>query len=81
MGWARANGCVIFTHDLDFGALLAIAAQVGPSVIQMRTNDVTPDAQGRNLLAALERFAGPLADGALISLDEARARVRVLPIK
>jgi predicted nuclease of predicted toxin-antitoxin system len=81
MGWARANGCVVFTHDLDFGALLAITAQVGPSVIQMRTNDVTPDAQAGNLLAALQRFAGPLADGALISLDEARARVRVLPIK
>src|SRR5262245_56101629 len=81
MAWARANGCVVFTHDLDFGALLAATAQVGPSVIQMRTNDITPEVQGENLLAALQRFAGPLADGALISLDEARARVRVLPIK
>jgi hypothetical protein len=33
------------------------------------------------LPAALRRFAGPLADGALISLDEVRARVRILPIK
>jgi predicted nuclease of predicted toxin-antitoxin system len=23
MGWARANGSVVFTHDLDFGAMLA----------------------------------------------------------
>ena len=81
MAWARTNGYVVFTHDLDFGALLALTAQLGPSVIQMRTEDVTPEAQGENLLAALQRFAGPLADGALISLDEARARVRVLPIK
>ena len=81
MAWARTNGYMVFTHDLDFGALLAFTAQVGPSVIQMRTDDITPEAQGENLLAALQRFAGPLADGALISLDEARARVRVLPIK
>ena len=29
MAWARANACVVFTHDLDFGALLAITAQAG----------------------------------------------------
>jgi predicted nuclease of predicted toxin-antitoxin system len=81
MAWARSNAYVVFTHDLDFGALLALTAQTGPSVIQMRTDDVTPETQGANLLAALERFAGPLAAGALISLDEVRARVRVLPIK
>ena len=23
MAWARANGRVVFTHDLDFGSLLA----------------------------------------------------------
>ena len=80
MAWARTNGYVVFTHDLDFGALLALTAQTGPSVIQMRTDDITPEAQGAKLLAALQRFAGPLVDGALISLDEVRARVRVLPI-
>ncbi len=47
----------------------------------LSTNDITPKTQLENLLAALRRFAGPLADGALISLDVARARVRVLPVK
>ncbi len=23
LGWAKANGYVVFTHDLDFGAILA----------------------------------------------------------
>ena len=81
MAWARTNGYLVFTHDLHFGALLALTAHVGPSVIQMRTEDVTPETQGNSLLMALERFAQPLADGALISLDEVRARVRLLPIK
>jgi predicted nuclease of predicted toxin-antitoxin system len=81
MAWARVNGYVVFTHDLDFGALLAISAADGPSVIQIRTNDVTPESQATLLLYALTRFSEQLTNGALISLDEARARVRVLPIR
>lgn len=37
MAWARQNGYVVFTHDLDFGALLAVTGAEGPSVIQVRT--------------------------------------------
>lgn len=37
MEWARATGSIVLTHDLDFGALLAITSAVGPSVIQVRT--------------------------------------------
>ena len=24
MAWARANGYIVFTHDLDFGTILAV---------------------------------------------------------
>jgi predicted nuclease of predicted toxin-antitoxin system len=34
MDYAAANGLVIFTHDLDFGALLADRKSRQPSVIQ-----------------------------------------------
>jgi predicted nuclease of predicted toxin-antitoxin system len=34
MDWARHAGCVVFTHDLDFSALLAATEATGPSVIQ-----------------------------------------------
>jgi predicted nuclease of predicted toxin-antitoxin system len=33
MAWARTNGYVVFTHDLDFGSLLATTGAAGPSVI------------------------------------------------
>jgi predicted nuclease of predicted toxin-antitoxin system len=33
MAWARANGRVVVTHDLDFGALLAATGAEGPSVV------------------------------------------------
>lgn len=42
MEWAREHGHVVFTHDLDFGTLLALTRARGPSVIQVRTQDVLP---------------------------------------
>lgn len=42
MDWARADGYIVFTHDLDFGTTLALTGAESPSVIQVRTQDVTP---------------------------------------
>ena len=81
MEFARTHDMVVLTHDLDFGALLAVTGAEGPSVIQIRTTDVTPEAQSKRLLAALEQFKEQLENGALISIDESRARVRLLPLK
>ena len=36
MAWARQNGHAVFTHDLDFGAMLALSGASGPSVLQVR---------------------------------------------
>ena len=46
MAWARDRGVVVITHDLDFSALLASTEGVGPSVLQVRTQDVLPDSIG-----------------------------------
>jgi predicted nuclease of predicted toxin-antitoxin system len=79
--YARERGQVLFTHDLDFSALLASSRRIGPSVIQVRTHNVLPDSIGSLLIAVLEEHATALQDGALISVDEQTARVRILPIK
>ncbi len=81
MAWAKQNGCVVFTHDLDFGTVLALTQAEGPSVIQVRTQDVTPSAIGKLVVNALRQFQSQLEKGALIVLDEANARARVLPLK
>ncbi|HXT13289.1 MAG TPA: DUF5615 family PIN-like protein [Candidatus Angelobacter sp.] len=44
MAWAKSNGHVVFTHDLDFGTALALTHAEGPSIIQVRTQDVAPSA-------------------------------------
>lgn len=81
MAWAKEHGQVVFTHDLDFGSLLALTQAEGPSVIQVRTQDVTPAAIGKLVISSLRQFQPELEKGALIILDEARTRARILPLK
>ena len=71
----------MFTHDLDFGTMLVLTQAEGPSVIQVRTQDVTPAAIGKLVVNALHQFESELEKGALIVLDEANVRARILPLK
>jgi len=81
MEWADGNGYIVFTHDLDFGVLLATTGATGPSVIQVRAQNVLPDHLAPTVLTALDQFQDRLEAGALITIDEARARVRILPFQ
>jgi predicted nuclease of predicted toxin-antitoxin system len=56
MSFARSSGWTVFTHDLDFGNILAVTAARGPSVIQVRTQDPTPRAAGEMLITALRTY-------------------------
>jgi predicted nuclease of predicted toxin-antitoxin system len=80
MQWARENGFVLFTNDMDFGALLAGTRAKGPSVLQVRAKDTMPDVIGRDVVRVLHLREGAIDAGALVTIDRARARVRVLPI-
>ncbi len=81
MKWARENGYVVFTHDLDFGAALALTGALGPSVIQIRCENITPTGNGGLVTTALRQFAGVLEQGALVVVDETSLRARVLPLR
>ena len=80
MDWARANGHIVFTHDLDFGSMLALTQATSPSVIQVRTQDVTPSHMAAAVIGVLQNNEAMLEAGALIVLDEGRARIRILPL-
>ena len=79
MAWAVSHQHVVFTHELDFGTLLAITQAIGPSVLQIRSQNVLPDHLGPAVLAALRQHESDLISGALVVVDESRCRVRVLP--
>jgi len=80
LGYARSNGYIVFTHDLDFGTLLAATKTDCPSVIQIRTQDVTPQHLAKLVISALNQFARQLEEGSLVTIDEKKVRARILPI-
>ncbi len=79
MIWALAHGCVVLTHDLDFGILLALTNASGPSVLQVRVADPLPSSVGADVARVLHMRSDVLASGALITVDTLKSRVRVLP--
>jgi len=78
--WAHDNGYVVFTNDLDFGAILAATRATAPSVVQVRTQDVTPEHLGDLVVRSLRQHEAILQQGALITIDEGRLRSRILPL-
>lgn len=80
MEWARHHQAIVVSHDLDFGTMLALSHDEGPSVIQIRIRDVTPDRAGKELLDLLSQCREHLENGALVVLDVDKRRVRLLPL-
>jgi predicted nuclease of predicted toxin-antitoxin system len=80
MLWARDNGYLVFTHDMDFGTLLATTRAAGPSVLQVRVANPTPEAIGHDVIRLLNLRHDLFVRGVLVTLDKAHARVRVLPL-
>jgi predicted nuclease of predicted toxin-antitoxin system len=78
--FAAANGWIVFTHDLDFGTLLAASGTNTPSVLQVRSQDVLPSAIGDIVLRAVWTAEPHLTAGALVTVDSFRHRIRLLPI-
>jgi predicted nuclease of predicted toxin-antitoxin system len=81
MIYAKSNNYTIFTHDLDFGTILAVSNFDKPSVIQIRAQNIMPSNIGNTILKALNQFEDMLNKGALIIIENNRNRARILPLK
>ena len=81
MAFARMHDCVVLTHDLDFGAILAATHGEKPSVVQIRAEDVSPDVVGNQVIIALRQMESELEEGALLTIDPNRTRLRILPLQ
>ena len=62
------------------GSILSATGSTKPSVIQVRTQHVTPNYLGEIVLSALRQFEDILIQGALITIDEEKIRARILPL-
>lgn len=69
------------TSDLDFGAILAATNQSIPSVVQIRAEDISPEAVGKQTIAALRHMVLQLEAGSLVTIESDRTRLRLLPLK
>src|SRR5665213_2226669 len=70
MDWARKNEYVVFTHDLDFGTALALTKAEKPSVIQVRTQNITVAHLSKMIIPTLADYADLLDKGAILVIDE-----------
>lgn len=80
MTFARTNDHVVLTPDLDFSAILAATHGDKPSVVQIRSEHVCPHVIGTAVIDALRQMSTELNDGALLTVDPSRTRLRLLPL-
>ena len=81
MAYTGANDSIVVTHDLDFGAILAETHGEKPSVVQIRAEDVSPDKIALQVITALRQMESDLEEGALLTVDPDRTRLRLLPLQ
>ncbi len=81
MEYAAANDYVVVTHDLDFSAILAVTHGKKPSVVQIRSEDVSAEILGKQTVAALRHMQAELEAGALLTIEVDRTRLRILPLR
>ena len=81
MIWAAEHGFIVLTNDLDFGIALATANMEKPSVVQIRGDDLRSASIGNQVMLALRQLQAELEEGALVTIDLKRTRLRLLPLR
>lgn len=77
---AREDGCLVVTLDADFHTLLALTEAVFPSVIRIRIERLRAQALTDLLMTVLGECRQDLEEGAAVTVEPTRIRVRRLPL-
>ena len=81
LAYGKREGRIVLTFDLDFGDLLAAAGDALPSVVLIRTYNQRAESVTPRVIDVAERFGQELTSGALIVVEDARIRLRRLPLR
>jgi len=77
---ATSEQRILISADTDFATLLALKREKEPSLILLRRSSRRPDAQVALLLTNLPNLEQVLKEGSIVILEDARIRVRPLPV-
>jgi predicted nuclease of predicted toxin-antitoxin system len=77
---AVAEGRVVLTFDLDFGEIVALSRGSRTSVAVFRLRDTRTETVIARLERVLEESSPALEQGAVVIVEDARHRVRLLPV-
>jgi predicted nuclease of predicted toxin-antitoxin system len=77
---AREGERIVVTLDADFHALLALAEATSPSVIRIRIQGLLAQGLTDLLLRVINECEEDLEQGAVVTVEPSRIRVRRLPL-
>ena len=80
MSYARDNNLIVLTYDLDFSAILSTTHDLKPSIIQIRVSAKHANKAVDLIASSLIQNKVELENGAIISIDIHKARLRLLPL-
>jgi predicted nuclease of predicted toxin-antitoxin system len=72
---------VVLTQDLDFSRLVALSGAREPSLISLRLSSSQIEHVNSILQQALPNLESVVPDGAIITIEDHRIRVRRLPLQ
>lgn len=79
--YARLQGYVLLTNDLDFPRILAHTRETKPSVVLLRGEPLIPETRGAAVVECLRDCGAELHAGSIVSLDWSdQPRARILPL-
>ncbi len=76
IAWAVREERVVLTFDLDSPALLALQPENRASTLIFRTANADPEWINQRLSEYLPLLAEPLQEGAIVTVEDARLRMR-----
>ena len=77
---AEAEDRILLTFDLDFGEILALSGQRSGSVVLFRLSSARPEQVIDRLRHVIAEVDAALSEGAIVTAEETRLRVRRLPV-
>ena len=80
ISYAKNNDYIVLTHDLDFSTILSVTHGQKPSVVQIRVYAHNAEQLADMIFVAVMQHVDEIKQGAILSLDANKARLRVLPL-